>query len=125
MNIDLFIDKLAMCSPFKKDASLCELPKKSGKTSLIEGVNCILRQRISRLVRKTVAFSKIFTNHTGAIRYFLSHYNRWAYEKFFRRTRSGRLFYILTLIAPPYTAKLFILKMVSLLLLLIFSNPFK
>jgi IS1 family transposase len=28
------------------------------------------RQRISRLVRKSVAFSKSFVNHMGAIRYF-------------------------------------------------------
>jgi len=59
--------------------------KKSGKTSLIEGVNCILRQRISRLVRKTVSFSKTLANHIGAIRYFLSYYNRWAYEEFLDR----------------------------------------
>lgn len=31
--------------------------KKSGKTSLIERFNCTLRQRISRLVRKTLSFS--------------------------------------------------------------------
>ena len=49
---------------------------------IIEGVNCILRQRVSRLVRKTVAFSKQFANHVKAIRYFFSHYNQWTYEKF-------------------------------------------
>ena len=48
-------------------------------------MNCILRQRISRLVRKTVSFSKIFVNHMGAIRYFLSYYNQWAYQKFLDR----------------------------------------
>jgi len=49
--------------------------KKSGQTSLIEAFNCVLRQRISRLVRKTLSFSKNETNHQGAIRYFLSNRN--------------------------------------------------
>jgi insertion element IS1 protein InsB len=49
--------------------------KHSGQTSMIEGFNCALRQRISRLVRKTLSFSKNDTNHQGAIKYFLSHRN--------------------------------------------------
>lgn len=32
--------------------------KNSGKTSYIERFNCTLRQRVSRLVRKTLSFSK-------------------------------------------------------------------
>ena len=32
--------------------------KESGQTSLIERFNCTLRQRVSRLVRKTLSFSK-------------------------------------------------------------------
>jgi hypothetical protein len=37
--------------------------------------NNTLRQRVSRLVRRTLAFSKKVDNHIGAIRYFLCHYN--------------------------------------------------
>lgn len=49
--------------------------KKSGKTNLIERFNCTLRQRVSRLVRKTLSFSKKLDNHIGAIWYFIHHYN--------------------------------------------------
>lgn len=49
--------------------------KNSGKTNLIERFNCTLRQRISRLVRKTLSFSKKLDNHIGAIWYFVHHYN--------------------------------------------------
>jgi IS1 family transposase len=49
--------------------------KKSGKTNLIERFNCTLRQRVSRLVRKTLSFSKKMDNHIGAIWYFIHHYN--------------------------------------------------
>src|SRR5262245_13920244 len=37
--------------------------KKSGKTSYIERLNCTLRQRCSRLVKKTLSFSKKLVNH--------------------------------------------------------------
>ena len=49
--------------------------KTSGKTNGIERFNCTLRQRISRLVRKTLSFSKKLENHIGAIWYFIHHYN--------------------------------------------------
>ncbi len=49
--------------------------KKSGKTNLVERFNCTLRQRISRLVRKTLSFSKNLENHVGAIWYFIHYYN--------------------------------------------------
>lgn len=49
--------------------------KDSGKTSHIERFNCTLRQRVSRLVRKTLSFSKKLANHVGAIWYFIHHYN--------------------------------------------------
>ncbi len=53
---------------------ICE--KKSGRTSGVERFNCTLRQRCSRLVRKTLSFSKKLANHIGAIKYFLCHYNQ-------------------------------------------------
>ena len=49
--------------------------KESGKTNHIERLNCTIRQRISRLVRKALSFSKIIDNHIGAIWYFIHHYN--------------------------------------------------
>ena len=49
--------------------------KDSGKTSHIERFNLTLRQRVSRLVRKTLSFSKKLENHIGAIWYFVHHYN--------------------------------------------------
>ena len=49
--------------------------KESGKTNHIERLNCTFRQRISRLARKTLSFSKKLTNHIGAIWYFIHHYN--------------------------------------------------
>jgi len=51
------------------------LGKNSGQTNRIEQFNCTLRQRISRLVRKTLSFSKKLENHLGAIWYFIHHYN--------------------------------------------------
>ncbi len=49
--------------------------KETGKTNHIERFNCTLRQRISRLVRKTLSFSKKLANHIGAIWYFVHYYN--------------------------------------------------
>jgi len=47
-----------------------------------EGINTIsnrptndIRQRVGRLVHKTLSFSKKLENHLGAIRYFVHHYN--------------------------------------------------
>lgn len=49
--------------------------KQTGKTSYIERLNNTLRQRVSRLVRKTLSFSKSLENHIGAIWYFVHYYN--------------------------------------------------
>ena len=49
--------------------------KETGKTSYIERCNCTLRQRVSRLVRSTLSFSKKVENHVGAIWLFVHHYN--------------------------------------------------
>ena len=49
--------------------------KDTGKTSYIERFNCTIRQRVSRLVRKTLSFSKKLENHIGAIWLFIHHYN--------------------------------------------------
>ena len=49
--------------------------KETGKTSYIERLNNTLRQRVSRLVRKTLSFSKSLENHIRAIWYFVHYYN--------------------------------------------------
>ena len=55
--------------------------KDSGLTSYIERFNNTLRQRVSRLVRKTLSFSKKLENHIGAIWNFIHEYNRLIREK--------------------------------------------
>jgi insertion element IS1 protein InsB len=49
--------------------------KETGLTNHIERFNNTLRQRVSRLVRKTLSFSKKLENHIGAIWNFIHHYN--------------------------------------------------
>lgn len=49
--------------------------QETGKTSYVERFNNTLRQRVSRLVRKTLSFSKSLENHIGAIWYFVHYYN--------------------------------------------------
>lgn len=49
--------------------------KESGKTNHIERLNGTIRQRVSRLVRKALSFSKKMENHVGAVWYFVHHYN--------------------------------------------------
>ena len=49
--------------------------KDSELTAYIERFNGILRQRASRLVRKSPSFSKSLENHIGAIKCFICHYN--------------------------------------------------
>ena len=51
------------------------ISKDARQTNYIERFNNTLRQRVSRLVRSTLAFSKKVENHIGAIRYFICHYN--------------------------------------------------
>ncbi len=45
------------------------------QTTKIERFNNTLRQRCSRLVRKTLSFSKSWQNHLDAIRFFLTNFN--------------------------------------------------
>ena len=51
------------------------ITKKARKTNHIERFNNTLRQRLSRLVRDTLSFSKKVEHHIGAIKYFICHYN--------------------------------------------------
>src|SRR5262249_41540566 len=49
--------------------------KLARKTNHIERFNNTLRQRVSRLVRAALSFSKKLANHIGAIKLFICHYN--------------------------------------------------
>ncbi len=51
------------------------ISKLARKTNHVERFNCTLRQRVSRLVRATLSFSKKLSNHIGAIKYFICDYN--------------------------------------------------
>ncbi|MBD2305702.1 hypothetical protein H6G17_09270 [Chroococcidiopsis sp. FACHB-1243] len=53
----------------------CPVDKDSGFTSYIERFNCTLRQRVSRLVRESLSFSKQLDNHIAAIWSFVHDYN--------------------------------------------------
>jgi len=48
--------------------------KESSQTSPIERFNRTRRQRVSRLVRQILSFSKKLENHMGAIWYFIHHH---------------------------------------------------
>ena len=51
------------------------ITKQAQKTKHIERFNNTLRQRVSRLVRETLSFSKKLAHHIGAITYCICHYN--------------------------------------------------
>jgi insertion element IS1 protein InsB len=51
------------------------ISKLARKTNHIERFNNTLRQRVSRLVREELSFSKKLANHIGAIKLFICHYN--------------------------------------------------
>jgi insertion element IS1 protein InsB len=51
------------------------ISKLARKTNHIERFNNTLSQRVSRLAREALSFSKKLTHHIGAIKLFISHYN--------------------------------------------------
>ena len=50
-------------------------PKGSGGTSIVEAINCSLRQRCGVLVRKSCSFSKSLVMHTARIKIVIDNYN--------------------------------------------------
>ena len=50
--------------------------KEEGLTNHVERFWCTARQRCSRLVRRSLSFSKCPRNHLGALWYFIRHYNQ-------------------------------------------------
>ena len=53
------------------------ITKQARKTNHIERFNNTLRQRVARLVRETLSFSKKLANHIGAIKYFTFPRIKW------------------------------------------------
>src|SRR5215470_12081724 len=51
------------------------ITKQARKTNHIERFNNTLRQRLARLVRETLSFSKKVEHHIGAIKFFICHHN--------------------------------------------------
>jgi hypothetical protein len=51
------------------------ISKLARQTNHVERFNNTLRQRVSRLVREALSFSKKLVNHIGAIKMFICHYN--------------------------------------------------
>lgn len=66
-----YTDQYAVYNGVIPPAQHCAISKLARKTNHVERFNCTLRQRVSRLVRSTLSFSKKLHNHIGAIRYFL------------------------------------------------------
>ena len=58
--------------PYAQHRALSKLTR---KTNHVERFDCTLRQRVSRLVRAPVSFSKELSNHIGASKYFIRDYN--------------------------------------------------
>ena len=50
------------------------ITKHARKTNRIKRFNSTLRQRVSRLIRETLSFSKQLAHHISPIKYFICHY---------------------------------------------------
>ena len=71
----VYTDHYAVYTRIIPSAQHRPISKPARKTNHVERFNCTLRQRVSRLVRATLSFSKKLTNHIGAIKYFICDYN--------------------------------------------------
>ena len=56
--------------------------KGSGQTNTIERFNLTMRQRVGRLVRKSLSFSKSWAMHLLCLRLFVDWYNRYCLKRF-------------------------------------------
>ena len=70
-----YTDQYAVYTGVIPSAQHRAISKLARKTNHVERFNCTLRQRVSRLVRATLSFSKKLSNHIGAIKYFICDYN--------------------------------------------------
>ncbi len=71
-----FTDQLLSYTAAFPKNQLRQCEKSTGATSHIERFNLTVRQRISRLVRKSLAFSKKLENLVGAVWMFVHDYNQ-------------------------------------------------
>ena len=56
--------------------------KGSGLTNAVERFNLTLRQRVGRMVRKTLSFSRSWAMHLLCLRIFIDDYNRYCVGRF-------------------------------------------
>jgi IS1 family transposase len=70
-----YMDPYAAYTGIIPSAQHRAISKLARKTNHGERFNCTWRQRVSRLVRATLSFSKKLSNHIGAIRAFICDYN--------------------------------------------------
>ena len=70
-----YTDQYAVYTGIIPAAQHKTITKHARKTNPIERFNNTMRQRVSRLVRDTLALSKKWANYLGAIKYFICHYN--------------------------------------------------
>jgi insertion element IS1 protein InsB len=70
-----YTDQYAVYTGIIPSAQHRAISKLARKTNQVERFNCTLRQRVSRLVRATLSFSKNLANHIGALKYFICDYN--------------------------------------------------
>lgn len=76
LDADTFVDFWKAYDAIFYAKKLYHVGKQSGQTNHVERFNCTLRQRCSRLIRKTLSFSKKLDNHIAAIWLFIHHYNQ-------------------------------------------------
>jgi insertion element IS1 protein InsB len=70
--------------------------KGSGLTNTVERFNLTLRQRVGRLVRKTLSFSKSPLMHLLCLRLFIDGYNRYCLKRFKKDIADPRMLTTLT-----------------------------
>ena len=70
-----YTDQYAVYTGIIPSAQHRAISKLARKTNHVERFNCTLRQRVARLARATLSFSKTLGNHIGSIKYFICHYN--------------------------------------------------
>jgi len=70
-----YTDHYAVYSGLIPSAQHRAISKLARTTNHGERFNCTLRQRVSRLMRTTLSFSKKLSHHIGAIKYFICDYN--------------------------------------------------
>jgi len=70
-----YTDQYAVYTKIIPSAQHRAISKLARKTNHVERFNCTLRQRVSRLVRATLSFSKKLSYHIGAIKHFICDYN--------------------------------------------------